>query len=510
MAKRCVVGVDIGTGGTKAALFSEDGACLSESFEASDLRRPGPGQVEEDPERQAASVAHTISECVEKAGIGKGEVSGISIDGQMAGILGVGADGRNVTPYDSWLDTRCAPYIDKMTSAAGDAVLSSTGNTPSFNHGPKVLWWKGEHPEVYARIRAFVQPGAYAAMRLCGLGVDKAYIDTTYLHFSGFADSANARWNRELIALFGVDQAKLPEIRAPHEVVGGLGAEAAGMCGLLEGTPVAAGAGDTAASFLSCGAVDEGICIDVAGTASVFAATTQEFRVDRADGIMGIGRSIVPGLWHPYAYINGGGLNLSWFRDKLAGASVKLTGATAPVDFDRLGELASTTPVSAGSPFFVPHLSGRVTPAMPNLRGAWVGLDWSHGLGDLYRALLEGVALEYGVYLKTIRRLYPALDLREVRVTGGGERSALWNRIKADVSGLPVVSIVGSGGAPMGSALLAGFASGLFPDLREASGRWVRRGTRTEPDAGTAPLYAGRLARYERLLPLLNEFSNIT
>ncbi len=148
-------------------------------------------------------------------------------------------------------------------------------------------------------------------------------------------------------------------------------------------------------------------------------------------------------------------------------------------------------------------------PAAPALRGAWVGFDWSRSLGDFYRALLEGVALEYGIYLKTIRRMFPAMELREVRVTGGGEKSALWNQIKADVAGLPLVNIVGSKGAPMGSALLAGFACGLFPDIRSAAKSWVQTGGRTEPDSSTAVVYSQRLERYEQLLRILDEFANL-
>ncbi len=506
MAERYLVGVDIGTGGTKAGLFDESGTCLAEAFEASELDRPAAGTVTEDPERQTASVARTIGECVRKAGVKPASVCAIAIDGQMAGVLGIGVDGRNVTPYDSWLDTRCAPYIERMTAAAGDAVLESTGNTPSFNHGPKILFWKHEYPEIYERIRAFVQPGGYAAMRLCNLGAADAFIDTTYLHFSSFADAARAEWNRDLIATFEIDADKLPRIRNPHEAVGALSSEFALQCGLLEGTPVAAGCGDTAASFLSCGAVEEGICVDVAGTASVFAATVSRFRVDKVDRIMGIGRSIVPGLWHPYAYINGGGLNLSWFRDRVVHEAIGLSGAEAEVDLDQLSEMAARATLDAASPLFVPHLSGRVMPAVPALRGAWVGLDWSHGLGELYRALLEGVALEYGVYLKTIRRIFPSMRLQEVRVTGGGEKSGLWNRIKSDIAGLPLVSIIGSHGAPMGSALLAGFACGLFPDVADAARRWVRTGKRTEPDSTTTAVYASRLERYERLLDALEDY----
>jgi len=112
----------VGTQGTKAAIFSASGECLAEAFSDSTLIQPGPGMVEEDPEAQAASVPRTIRECIERSGARPGDVAGVAIDGQMAGIIGIGADGMNVTPYDSWLDTRCAPYIDRMRSKAGEVL----------------------------------------------------------------------------------------------------------------------------------------------------------------------------------------------------------------------------------------------------------------------------------------------------------------------------------------------------------------------------------------------------
>lgn len=132
MSKEYLVGIDIGTQGTKAALFNREGKCLAEAFRKSDLLQPSPGVVEEDPEMQVFSVCETINMCVEKAQITPNSLAGIGIDGQMAGILGVGEDGRNVTPYDSWLDTRCAPYIKEMEQEAGYDVLSKAGAPPSF------------------------------------------------------------------------------------------------------------------------------------------------------------------------------------------------------------------------------------------------------------------------------------------------------------------------------------------------------------------------------------------
>ena len=120
---------------------------------------------------------------------------------------------------------------------------------------------------------------------------------------------------------------------------------------------------------------------------------------------------------------------------------------------------AAVTPAET-DPLFIPHLGGRVSPSQPALRGAWVGPHVGHGPGHLYRAILEGVALEYGIYLDTLGRLFGGETVTEVRVTGGGEKSAVWNRIKADTLGVRIVQVMGAGGAPLGSALLAAYGDG--------------------------------------------------
>jgi xylulokinase len=219
--------------------------------------------VEEDPERQFDSVCQAIRSALASSRMDAAQVAGVGIDGQMAGVVGVGRSGRNVTPYDSWLDTRCAEFIEKMSRSAGDEVLAKTGGPVSFNHGPKILWWMHTRPAVYRRIVAFVQPAGYVVMRLCGLGASEAFIDKTYLHFSGFADNRAGRWDHALCKRFSLDIAKLPRIVDCCELVGELTRASAARCGLKPGTPVVAGCGDTAASFLSAGAADVGVTVDV-------------------------------------------------------------------------------------------------------------------------------------------------------------------------------------------------------------------------------------------------------
>jgi xylulokinase len=497
-----LVGVDIGTQGTKTAVYSVDGTLLTESFEASDLRRPAPGVVEEDPDRQVMSVCRTVRECLDTSRLPAEEVDALAIDGQMAGIIGIDSEGNAITPYDSWLDTRCAPEIDLMKHAAGHEITALTGCAPSFNHGPKILWWKRNHPDVFDHIASFVQPGGYAAMKLCGLAGDAAFLDRTYLHFSGFANASVGKWSAELCGEFGIPEGKLPRIVRPEEVVGHVTREMAAECGLAPGTPVVAGCGDTAASFVSCGATREGICVDVAGTASVFAATTGAFRADTDALVLGCGRAVAEGLWHPYAYINGGGMNLEWFRELAAG----LRPAAGSLSLEQLNDLARHAK-SRALPYFVPHFAGRVMPPMPRLRGAWVGLDWSHGAAELYRSMLEGVAFEYAGYRDVLLDLYPHYTARELRVTGGGEKSAVWNLIKASVLDMPVVSITGNGGAPMGAAIVAGLGAGVFADAATATDQWVQTGDNTQPEDELKTVYAGRSRKYSQLLEILNDFS---
>jgi xylulokinase len=496
---KAVIGVDIGTQGTKAAAFGEDGKLLARAFRKSSLHQPSPGVVEEDPERQLAAVCETVRECARGAERAGAKIAALATAGQMAGIIGLDANGRNITPYDSWLDTRCTPYIAKMQRLAADEIAAKTGGPASFNHGPKILWWMHEHPDTFRSIRAFVQPGGYAAMRLGGLSAKEAFIDRTYLHFTGFADNARGCWDGALCDRFGLDPEKLPHIAEPSAVIGELTRPMARRCGLPPYVPLVAGCGDTAASFLACGATQEGTCVDVAGTASVFAATTRQFRPDKRQKILSFGRAATPGLWHPYAYINGGGMNLDWFRSCILAAGRTFTPEIA--DLDREARSIAPTP---DLPMFVPHFGGRVSPSWPNLRGAWAGLSWSHTAAHLWRALLEGVALEYAIYRQALIRLRFDLTSSEMRVTGGGEKSALWNQLKADALGMPVVQVDRTEGAPLGSALLAAYGVGLIKDLDATARKWIRTGAAYQPDPALAGYYQERLDRYGRLVEALN------
>lgn len=468
--------------GTKSAIFDTEGNLVALAFEESKLHYPRPGWVEQDPDEIYWSAAHTIKECLEKSGINPPDVAAISLDGQMAGVSTVDEGWRACTVYDSWLDTRCAPYIEQM-KIHEDLIIKKTGGPPTYSHGPKVLWWKNERPEVFSRICKFVMPAAYVAGRMAGLAGEEAFIDYTYLHFSCFSETAEASWSSEICELFQVPMEKLPRIVEPWEIIGRMTPKAANDCGLLSGTPIAAGCGDQAASILGAGIVKPGMILDVAGTASLFSISTDKFSPDLKHKTLFSFRSVPTDLWGSYAYVNGGGLNLRWFRDQFAQDLVRKAQEEGGSAYRMLDAEAASVQPGSESLLFLPHLGGRVTPNDPHVRGSWLGLTWNHQRKHLYRSILESIAYEYACYLDVARITLSLSELKEVRVIGGGADSRLWNQIKADVLGISYVRLDQKECAVLGSAIVAGYAVGVFEDLTRVASRFARPIERFEPES---------------------------
>jgi xylulokinase len=275
--------------------------------------------------------------------------------------------------------------------------------------------------------------------------------------------------------------AKLPRIVEPWAIIGKVTRGAAGDCGLLAGTPIAAGCGDQAAGMLGAAMVQPGTVLDVAGTASVFAICLDRYVPDIKHKTLFTARLVPADLWYALAYINGGGLNLRWFRDELAQEETSRAQAGGCTAYAMLDQAAAQVPAGSDALLFLPHLGGSVCPSDADLRGVWLGFTWGHRKAHLYRAMLEAVAYEYALYLGIEKSLVPDLQFREARVIGGGAVSQLWNQIKADVLGIPYVQLSRGEYAVLGAAIVAGYAAGVFADLKATARQFVHPTSRLEP-----------------------------
>jgi xylulokinase len=506
--KKYLLGVDLGTSGTKAALYQVDGRLVSEASLEVPIYYPRPGVVEQDNEDFYTSAARAVRKCIITSGVEPVEIAAIAFDSQMAGVGLIGEDYLPVARFDSWLDMRCQPYIEWMDREAGERITQLTGCPPTCDHGPKMLWWKNEQPEVYQRTAKFVMPGAYVAGRLAGLKSEQAFIDHTYIHFSGFSDAKSTAWSDELCNRFSMDIAKLPRIIAPTDTIGEVQDGPAREFGLVPGTLIAAGAGDTAANALGAGIVKPGMLFDVAGTAAVLAGCTDKFVADTMNRALITMRSVVPGLWNPLAYIGGGGIALRWFRDQFYN---RMRGEQMPLAEEDLypqliSQAESIAPGSEGL-FFSPHLGGRICPSSPEMRGAWMGVSWSHTQAHFTRAILESIAYEYAYYLKILTQALPDLVLVEARVVGGGARSDIWNQIKADILNVPYQRLRGNEFGAWGAAMIAGKASGLIDDLPAHAERTaILQGKPFNPSPDTHQIYLPLIEKYILLEDTVHQF----
>lgn len=488
------VGCDLGTLGTKAAVVDEAGRIIGSAFEEVQLEYPRPGWVEQDFEDIERSAHRTIRRALEQSGRAA-EVAGVAFSGQMAGVGAIDERHAPVTHYDSWLDTRCEPYIEVMLEQS-DRITELSGCPPTYSHGPKILWWQRERPDAMRRIHRFVVPGAFVAGRLCGLRGSEAFVDRTYLHFSNLADTQRARWSEELVDSLGVDASLLPRIVDPEEVVGEVTPAGAEATRLPVGTPVAAGAGDQTAASLGAAVTAPGQAFDSAGTASVFAMCVDSFAPDVKHKTLMATHSAIGGVYIALAFINGGGLAIRWFRDKVA----ETDGADA---YRALDALAAKVEAGSSGLLWYPHVQGRVLPPQPRARGGWVGLTAGHTRGHMFRAILEGIAYEYAEWARLAAEASGRAELTQARALGGGAASRLWNQIKADVLGIEWVPVLRSECGVLGDAMIAAAATGHVDDLASTAEAWQEMGEPVRPDPQARLVYDRVLDAYRQLAEAL-------
>lgn len=488
-----IIGVDIGTTGTKTAVYDTEGHLLGESFEESRLFYPAPGCVEQWPEDFYTSACHTIAGAMQAIRKEKPKIAAIAIDGQMAGILGIDMEFKPTTHYDSWLDTRCWKQVQYIQETAELEVIASAGLPTITAHCGKILWWKENHPDIFEKTEKFVMPAGFVAGKLCGLNGKEAFMDETYCHFTGLYDFRSHRWNERLCSRFGIDTEKFPSLKKPWEIVGNLTRQAAKDCGLDTDVLVVAGCGDQAAGFLGAGIVEPGMLVDVAGTASVFGCAVSEFIPDMGHKTLMSSKAVSDNLWVPHAFLPGGGMCLRWFRDDI------LHGAD--MSYEQLNKQAERLPEGPTGILFQPYLGGCSFPFDNRLRGNFAGISWDTDYRVIYRALMEGIAYEYRRYLEIEKEIFQKNRFRQVITYGGGAKSRLFNQIKADVLGIPYVRIEREEVGTLGSAIVAGYGVGIFDNLENTAKKLTRQKEVTEPKEQNH-------RRYEEYAELYKEYLN--
>jgi xylulokinase len=332
------LGIDVGTGGTRAVLLDELGRVLgAATAEHAPMASPELGWAEQDPRDWWRAACVATAECVRQAGASANEIAAIGLSGQMHGLVLLDAAGEVVRPALIWCDQRTEEECRAITERVGARRLIDLVANPALTGFtlPKIWWVRAHEPELWSRVRSIMLPKDYVRFKLTGArATDVADASGTLLF-----DVVNRRWSAEMLQASDLRPEILPEVFESPEVTGRVSKDGAGASGLREGTPVVAGGGDQAAGAVGMGIVEPGNVSATIGTSGVVFAATSNPVVEPKGRIHTFCHAI-PGRWHVMGVTQGAGLSLRWFRDQFgAGASYDVLmkeAAAAPAGADGL------------------------------------------------------------------------------------------------------------------------------------------------------------------------------
>ena len=480
-----LLGIDIGTSGTKTILCDDTGKILASVTDEYPCYQPKPNWSEQNPADWWNATRKTIRAAIEKAGVKASDVSGIGLSGQMHGAVLLDKDNAVLRPAILWNDQRTAAECRQITDTIGAARLIDLTCNPALTGftAPKILWVRNNEPKTYDRTMKVLLPKDYVRFCLTGAFATEVSDASGTLLF----DVKNRRWSKEVLSALQIDASLMPQCYESPEVSGKVTAAVAAELGIPAGTPVVGGGGDQAASAVGNGIVKTGVISATLGTSGVVFAFSDAVQTDPLGRVHTFCHA-VPGKWHVMGVVLSAGGSFQWFRNNL-GEPEKIIAQKEGVDpYDVLcREAAQAEPGSEGL-FFLPYLTGERTPhANPNAKGGWIGLTARHRKSHMIRATLEGITYGMKDSLEIIKGMGVAIN--EIRVSGGGAASAFWRQIQADIYAADVVTINVTAGGALGVALLAGVGTKAFKNVEQACDAVIKVASRTTMNPQTAEVY---------------------
>jgi xylulokinase len=498
-----LIGIDVGTTGSKALLIDDKGNVISSWTEEYPLYTPYPGWSEQDPEEWWIATKRAIQKIIKESSVSPKEIKGIGLTGQMHGSVFLDENGEVIRRAILWNDQRTSKQCEEIVEKVGGVqnLLNLTLNLALTGFtAPKILWLRENEPENYKRVRKILLPKDYIRYRLTGeFASDVSDASGTLLF-----DVKNRRWSKEMLNFLEIPEEYLPKVYESPEITGNLLSSVADEIGLIPGIPVVGGGGDQAAQAVGTGIVKEGIVSVTLGTSGVVFAYLDKPKGEK-EGRLHTFCHAVPGKWHTMGVMLSAGGSFRWFRDSFGEIEIELSKWTGKDSYEYLTQEAEKIQIGSEGLIFLPYLTGERTPYPdPYAKGAFIGISLRHKKPYFVRSVLEGVAFGLKDSLELIKNL--EIKIKEIRVSGGGARSSLWRKILADVFNSPIVLINVTEGAAYGAALLAGVGAGVYESVESACDIAIKVISKEEPDQKNAEAYAELYELYKSLYPLMKDY----
>ncbi len=496
-----VIGVDLGTSGTKTVLFDEIGNVIASHTVEYPLYQEKNGWAEQDPLDWYNATITTIKAVLEKSNIDSKDIKGIGLSGQMHGLVMLDKDYNVLRKSIIWCDQRTGKECEELTEIVGaEKVIEITANPilTGFT-ASKIRWVMKNEPKIFEKCRYILLPKDYVRLMLTG------ELATEVSDASGMQllDVPNRRWSSVMLDALNITEDMLGKVYESPDVTGEVTQKVADITGLKKGTIVVGGAGDNAAAAVGTGVVEDGKAFTTIGTSGVVFAHTSNVTIDTM-GRVHTFCCAVPNCWHVMGVTQGAGLSLKWFRDNFC-TSEKETAKLMGVDeYYLMDKEAEKIPVGADRLLYLPYLMGERTPHLdPNARGMFFGLSAIHGKSHMLRAVLEGVAYSLRDCVEVFREMN--INVNNMMACGGGGTSPLWRQMLADLYACPVKTVSSKEGPALGVGILALTGSGIYSSVQEACKTIIRVDKVQSPIEENVPQYEKYYQLYREIYPAIKE-----
>jgi len=488
MEKAFLLAHDLGTTGNKATLFDEQGRLAASAFEGYDTYYDQPGWVEQEPAAWWAAVCRASAAVMQQARIDKHAIAAISFSGHMMGCVPVDGTGRALRRAIIWADQRAGEQVDVLLrEMTMEEIYRITGTRPNPNYTlEKAMWLRDHEPELFKKTRFVLQAKDYIVARLTGEYVTD-YSDASA---TNAFDLVGKAWSDEILAIAGIPARLFPRACPSTDVVG----RVRKVDGLdLEGVPVVLGGGDGACATTGAGVIRANEGYIYFGSSSWIAIAASEPVIDPEMRTFNLCH-LAPDLYMPVGTMQSAGGSYDWVREILFPDPSAVSGDEA---FAQLNRRVAESPPGAHGLLFLPYLIGERSPHWnEDARGAFVGLARSHGVSDLVRSVLEGVAFNLRIIFGALTE--QGAKLEALRMIGGGIRNRVLCQILADVLAIPIHRLErGEFATSLGAAVCAGVGVGVFDDFSVAESLC--------PPAGTDAPEAAAVEVYDRLHPAFTD-----
>lgn len=498
-----LIGVDGGTEGVRAGVFTTDGQPVCFAREPYKTDFPRAGWAEQSPEDWWQATVQAVRRAVQEAGAPPAQIRGLALGATSFSLVCADGDGRPLRPAIIWMDVRASEEAETIASSGATALRYSGGDRASAEWMlSKTLWVKRHQPEIFEATAWTADYVDWMTFRLTGEKV--AALNSATIR--GYYDRLLGGWPAELYEAIGA-----PEIRSKVRddvlpmgtSLGGLTEQAASELGLVTSTQVAVGGADAFVGQVGLGVIAPGRMALITGSSHL--QILQSDTPSYSPGLFGSYTDcVVPGEYT----IEGGqastGSVVSWFRNLCMSGGRGITADDERQFFERLAEQAATLPPGSDGLLAVPHWQGNRTPFIDaQMRGVLAGMALHHQPHHIFRAIMEGICYGTEHILRVMRG--NGVPITDIVACGGALNSPLWMQIHADVSGLPIRTTKVTEAVVLGAAILAGAGSGVHPSMADAVGAMVHTDRTVTPDPDAHERYRELVDQYVDLATTTRE-----